>query len=302
MIGDGQATNDRPIQDIARDLARYVHTAYTRNGEPVDIVAHSMGGLVTRVALLGSAQGWEGFPPRLDVDNVVTLGTPHQDVAVPSAHPSPRPLLPGSCSRSMNAEPAVICCHCRSPCASGAGSSHERAARRRARPRLGRDRLGTDELGPRPRRRDSAAAAPANSPLRGPATCGEPADERRADRRRAEEDDRVERHHAPAQRRARRRAAATSSRPPRTSRSPRPSGPARAPAARATARPRRAARRLRTAPRLPTSSSGVTRPARARRERAQHRADAHRARSASRRSRRCRARSRWRAAAAAPGS
>jgi hypothetical protein len=45
-----------------------------------------MGGLITRVALLGSAQGWEGFPPKLNVDNVVTLSTPHQGVAKPSAN------------------------------------------------------------------------------------------------------------------------------------------------------------------------------------------------------------------------
>jgi pimeloyl-ACP methyl ester carboxylesterase len=77
----GKAGNDTPIQDIARDLARHIYETHTRRGEPVNIVAHSMGGLVTRVALLGSAQGWEGFPPKLDVDNVVTLSTPHQGLA-----------------------------------------------------------------------------------------------------------------------------------------------------------------------------------------------------------------------------
>ena len=40
-----------------------------------------MGGLVARVALLGSAQGWERFPPKLNVNNVVTLSSPHQGVA-----------------------------------------------------------------------------------------------------------------------------------------------------------------------------------------------------------------------------
>ena len=46
-----------------------------------------MGGLVTRVALLGSAQGWKGFPDRkLNVDNVVTLSTPHRGVSNPSAN------------------------------------------------------------------------------------------------------------------------------------------------------------------------------------------------------------------------
>jgi pimeloyl-ACP methyl ester carboxylesterase len=85
IVGDGAATNARPIQDIARDLANHINAAYTSQGKPVDIIAHSMGGLITRVALLGSAQGWAGFPPKLDVDNVVTLSTPHQGVARPSA-------------------------------------------------------------------------------------------------------------------------------------------------------------------------------------------------------------------------
>jgi hypothetical protein len=87
MIGDGKAGNDRPIQDIARDLARHIDATYTSKGVAVDVVAHSMGGLIARVALLGSAQGWDGFPAhKLDVDDVVTLSTPHQGVADPAAH------------------------------------------------------------------------------------------------------------------------------------------------------------------------------------------------------------------------
>ena len=95
MIGDGDAGNDRPIQDIARDLAHYVD----RLDAPVDVIGHSMGGLIVRVALLGSAQGWEGFPKgKLDVDNVVTLSTPHQGVASPGAHDDEqwRQMRPGS--------------------------------------------------------------------------------------------------------------------------------------------------------------------------------------------------------------
>jgi pimeloyl-ACP methyl ester carboxylesterase len=83
MIGDGNASNARPIQDIAKDLAVYIDG----RDAPVDIVAHSMGGLITRVALLGSAQHWPGFPAhKLRVENVVTLGTPYQGVSKPSAH------------------------------------------------------------------------------------------------------------------------------------------------------------------------------------------------------------------------
>jgi pimeloyl-ACP methyl ester carboxylesterase len=83
MIGDGKASNARPLQDIAKDLAHYID----RRGRAVDVIGHSMGGLIVRVALLGSAQGWDGFPQRkLDIDDVVTLGTPYQGVASPSAH------------------------------------------------------------------------------------------------------------------------------------------------------------------------------------------------------------------------
>ena len=85
--------NDAPIQDIARDLARYIDGL----NQPVDVIAHSMGGLVARVALLGSAEGWEGFPPKLDVANVVTLGTPHQGLAKPSDKDRQlRQMSPGS--------------------------------------------------------------------------------------------------------------------------------------------------------------------------------------------------------------
>ena len=87
MIGDGNASNQRPIQDIARDLAIYIDREYTSKGKPVDVIGHSMGGLIARVALLGSAQGWAGFPSKqLDVEDVVTLSAPHQGVASPSAH------------------------------------------------------------------------------------------------------------------------------------------------------------------------------------------------------------------------
>jgi pimeloyl-ACP methyl ester carboxylesterase len=99
MIGDGNASTARPIQDIAKDLAVYIDREYTSHGRPVDIIGHSMGGLIARVALLGSAQGWDGFPnKKLNVGNVVTLSTPHQGVANPSAHDDEQwhQMAPGS--------------------------------------------------------------------------------------------------------------------------------------------------------------------------------------------------------------
>lgn len=83
------ATTNTDIQYVARDLAKYVYEHYTKQGKPVNIVAHSMGGLVTRVALLGSGQHWDdpNFPDkRLNVPNAVTLSTPHQGVIDTDKH------------------------------------------------------------------------------------------------------------------------------------------------------------------------------------------------------------------------
>ncbi|MDA3627679.1 hypothetical protein [Saccharopolyspora oryzae] len=91
VIGDGEATRDRPIQDIAKDFANYIYRNYTSKGENVDIVAHSMGGLITRVAVLGTGEGWKGFPPKVAVDNIVTLGTPHQGLINGCSNPDASP-------------------------------------------------------------------------------------------------------------------------------------------------------------------------------------------------------------------
>ena len=83
------ATTNTDIQYVAQDLAWYVYDHYTKHGKPVNIVAHSMGGLVTRVALLGSGQHWDdpNFPDqRLNVPNAVTLSTPHQGISQADKH------------------------------------------------------------------------------------------------------------------------------------------------------------------------------------------------------------------------
>ena len=79
---DLQVSTDTSITRIAATFARHVHRTHTRAGEPVDIVAHSMGGIIARVALLGAAQGWPGYPNgKLRVGTVTTLGTPHGGLA-----------------------------------------------------------------------------------------------------------------------------------------------------------------------------------------------------------------------------
>lgn len=85
--GKNDGTTNTRIKHVA---AAFAHQLDSHDGEKIDIVAHSMGGLVTRVALLGTAKGWEGFPTggidSLNVDDVVTLGTPHQGVSEPNKH------------------------------------------------------------------------------------------------------------------------------------------------------------------------------------------------------------------------
>ncbi|WP_326559023.1 FG-GAP-like repeat-containing protein [Micromonospora sp. NBC_01796] len=63
------------IDDIGRDFAWMIYNNFSRYGRPVDVVAHSMGGLITRVAIAGIGRG--DFPPYLFVEDVSTLATPH---------------------------------------------------------------------------------------------------------------------------------------------------------------------------------------------------------------------------------
>jgi hypothetical protein len=60
-------------------FAWYIYNNYTQYGEPVNVLAHSMGGLLTRYAL--GAAGTAPFPPVLWVNNVVTVATPHGGVS-----------------------------------------------------------------------------------------------------------------------------------------------------------------------------------------------------------------------------
>jgi hypothetical protein len=73
-------TRNTPLTDIAKHFANRVYNAYSSSpygGQKVDVVAHSMGGLVVRSALYHVRKGTPGFPPYLYIEDVVTLGTPH---------------------------------------------------------------------------------------------------------------------------------------------------------------------------------------------------------------------------------
>lgn len=61
-------------------FAWYIYDNYTQYGKPVNVLAHSMGGLLTRYALGATAARDNRFPPVLWVNNAVTVATPHGGV------------------------------------------------------------------------------------------------------------------------------------------------------------------------------------------------------------------------------
>lgn len=65
------------IEKLGKALANKIYSEYTSKGKSVDLVGHSMGGLVIRDALSGVAKKKSGYPSKLYVEDVVTLGTPH---------------------------------------------------------------------------------------------------------------------------------------------------------------------------------------------------------------------------------
>jgi hypothetical protein len=74
-------TKDDHLDRLSCLLAWYIYDNYTQYGEPVNVLAHSMGGLLTRYALGATGAGATHFPPKLLwVNNVVTVATPHGGV------------------------------------------------------------------------------------------------------------------------------------------------------------------------------------------------------------------------------
>lgn len=71
----GDHTNDTNIRHLGYHFAWYVWHEFSKTNRTVDVVAHSMGGLITRYAL--AKVGRPNFPPYLRINQVVTLGTPH---------------------------------------------------------------------------------------------------------------------------------------------------------------------------------------------------------------------------------
>ena len=74
--GNGH-TRDASIRHLGYHLAWTIYNRYTSKGITVDVIGHSMGGLITRYAVAQVALGHPEFPPSLLVEDAVTVGTPH---------------------------------------------------------------------------------------------------------------------------------------------------------------------------------------------------------------------------------
>jgi surface antigen len=79
-FADYGSLND-PLAHLGCLFAWYIYDTYTKNGIPVEIVAHSMGGLITREAIGGATAKSANFPQApLLVPQIVTVATPHGGV------------------------------------------------------------------------------------------------------------------------------------------------------------------------------------------------------------------------------
>jgi hypothetical protein len=73
----GAHTLEAAIEHLGYHLAWWIYNEYSRHGVPVDVVGHSLGGLMIRYALGMVDKGTVGFPPKLLIDDALTLGSPH---------------------------------------------------------------------------------------------------------------------------------------------------------------------------------------------------------------------------------
>ena len=68
----------KSIKVLGQELAWEIYDHFSRFGDSVDVVGHSLGGLVIRAALTGVQRREAGWPPYLYVEDVTTIATPHR--------------------------------------------------------------------------------------------------------------------------------------------------------------------------------------------------------------------------------
>ncbi|MEU0162013.1 alpha/beta hydrolase [Streptomyces sp. NPDC006261] len=72
-------SRETSIKEVAKKFANYVSKNYTEKNKKVDVVAHSMGGLVVRAALHYTHKRAAGFPKKLYIEDVVTPHAARRD-------------------------------------------------------------------------------------------------------------------------------------------------------------------------------------------------------------------------------
>jgi hypothetical protein len=75
--GTNEGTRDESIWALGRKLSWEIYHRYSSKGQTVDVIAHSMGGLITRMMLIGVQQRYPEFAPFIFVEDVVTYSTGH---------------------------------------------------------------------------------------------------------------------------------------------------------------------------------------------------------------------------------
>ncbi len=73
---DSSVSDDTPWRALGASFSRYINQTYISTGQVVDILGHSMGGLIMRSAIQGSQEQAAGYAPMM-VEDAVTMGTPH---------------------------------------------------------------------------------------------------------------------------------------------------------------------------------------------------------------------------------
>ena len=77
----GSFSNSSSWKDVAKAFSNYVNTTYTSQNVTVDAVGYSMGGLIVRGGVYGSAIGESGFTTPIDIEDAVTFGAPFNGAA-----------------------------------------------------------------------------------------------------------------------------------------------------------------------------------------------------------------------------
>ncbi len=70
-------TKNTSLKELGKALAWEIYRSYSQVGQSVDIVSHSMGGLVAQAALTGVERHETGWPPYIYVEDVASIAGPH---------------------------------------------------------------------------------------------------------------------------------------------------------------------------------------------------------------------------------